>query len=161
MREPKYLTYARSLIGTKEIKGHKHNPVILKWLVTLNAWWRDDETPWCGVFVAECLTKYSYKIPKLYMRAKAWLDYGVEIKEPCLGCLVVFGRQGGGHVGFVVGRDNANNLLVLGGNQGNEVNIKAFNPNRVLGYRLPAGYWLPRLPLPTFSMAGDLSENEA
>lgn len=161
MKEPKYLTYARSLIGIREIKGHKHNPVILSWLVKLNAWWHDDETPWCGVFVAACLTKYNYKIPKLYMRARAWLDYGVEISTPCVGCLVIFKRGAGGHVGFVVARDNAQNLLVLGGNQGNEVNIRAFSPSRVLGYRLPTGYWLPQSPLPTISMAGDLSENEA
>jgi hypothetical protein len=41
------------------------------------------------------------------------------------------------------------------------VRIDPFDKARVLGYRLPTGYWLPRLPLPTMSMSGDLSENEA
>jgi uncharacterized protein (TIGR02594 family) len=159
--EPQYLTYAKSLIGTKEVRGPKHNPIILQWLVNLGAWWREDETPWCGIYVAECLRKFGYGIPKFYMRAKAYLDYGTEIKEPCLGCIVVFGRKGGGHVGFVVGYDLFGNLLVLGGNQGNEVNIKSFALSRVLGYRLPSGFWLDPQPLQVLNFSGELSTNEA
>lgn len=161
MSEPKYLTYARSFIGTKEIRGNKHNPIIIDWLIKYNAWWRDDETPWCGVFVNACLREYGYRTPKLYMRAKAWLDYGYVLDKPCLGCIVIFGRKGGGHVGFVVGENHAGNLLVLGGNQGNEVNIKEFDKKRVLGYRLPTGYWLPAMPLPKLGITAGLSTNEA
>ena len=161
MREPKYLKYARSLIGTKEIKGSKHSPLIINWLINLNAWWRDDETAWCGVFVGECLKKYNYKIPKLYMRAKAWLDYGAPIKTPVVGCLVIFERKGGGHIGFVVGQDHNDSLMVLGGNQGNKVNIRPFSRERVLGYRLPDGFWHEQKQLPTLASNAPLSENEA
>ena len=52
------------------------------------------------------------------MRAKEYAFAGKRLTKPAYGCLVVFTRQGGGHVGFVVGKDKAGNLLVLGGNQG-------------------------------------------
>lgn len=42
---------------------------------------------------------------------------------PELGCIVVFTRQGGGHVGFAVGRDKFGNLLILGGNQSDAMTI--------------------------------------
>jgi uncharacterized protein (TIGR02594 family) len=160
MTEPKYLSYARSFIGQREIGATNKAPFIFSMAQKLNVLWLYGQ-PWCGMFVADCLTQFNYKIPKHFYRAKAWLDYGVEIKEPCLGCIVIFGRQGGGHVGFVVGINHAGHLLVLGGNQKNMVRIDPFDKARVLGYRLPTGYWLPRLPLPTMSMSGDLSENEA
>jgi hypothetical protein len=75
--------------------------------------------------------------------------------------LVIFDRVGGGHVGFVVGKDYANNLLVLGGNQGNAVNIKKFSLDRNPQFRLPSGYWMPLIPLPIINVAGNFSENEA
>jgi len=46
---------ARKYIGLAEVPGKNHNPMILNWLHELKAWWKDDETPWCGVFVAHCL----------------------------------------------------------------------------------------------------------
>lgn len=160
MTEPKYLRYARSFIGQKEIGATNKAPFIFSMAQKLNVLWLYGQ-PWCGMFVADCLTQFNYKVPKHFYRAKAWLDYGVQIQVPCLGCIVIFERKGGGHVGFVVGRDHAGHLLVLGGNQKNMVRIDQFDTDRVLGYRLPAGYWVPLLPLPTISTSGDLSENEA
>lgn len=64
--------------------------------------------------------------------------------KPAHGCVVVFARQGGGHVGLLVGEDTAGNLLILGGNQGNAVNIRAFPRDRVLAYRWPPGKEMPR-----------------
>lgn len=132
-----WLAVASEFLGTREIKGPKHSSTITGWLDKLGAWWRDDETPWCGVFVAFIMQLTGIAYPTYYMRAKSWLDWGQKIKVPVYGCIAVFDRKGGGHVGFVVGRDEKGNLLILGGNQGDEVNIRAFPSNRVLGYRLP------------------------
>ena len=69
--------------------------------------------------------------------------------NPAVGSIVVFERGSGGHIGFVVGRDYNDNLLVLGGNQSNAVNVRSFPRSRVLGYRWPEGYQKPettRLP---------------
>jgi uncharacterized protein (TIGR02594 family) len=160
MKEPKYLSIARNHLGLKEIVGLKHSPTIINWLIKLKAWWRDDETAWCGVFVAACLQEALLPYPKMYMRAKAYLEYGEKLEKPCLGCIVVFDRKGGGHVGFAIGKDRANRLIILGGNQGNQVSVLPFDTARVLGYRMPFGFSSSTL-LPTLSNADAVSENEA
>ena len=96
------------------------------------------------------------------MRAKDWLNWGQKIIQPCVGCIVVFERDGGGHVGFVVGQDANNNLMVLGGNQGDAVKVSPFNLTRVIDYRWPIEYPIPTsFHLPTLTSDGKLSKNEA
>lgn len=133
-----WIDFAKTYIGTKEVPGKANNPVITNWLIKLKAWWTDDATPWCGVFVAHVLSHCDRKIPKDWFRALAWKEpYVTKLNRPAYGCVVTFGRKGGGHVGFVVGKDTRGRLLVLGGNQGDEVNIRAFDPARVVGYYWP------------------------
>jgi len=136
----RWMAVAFKYEGLREIKGPKHSDVITGWLDKLGAWWRDDETPWCGVYVAAVMHEVGYSRPRYYMRAKAWLDWGVKIPEPVYGCVAILDRKGGGHVGFVVGMDDTGRLQILGGNQDNEVNIRSFGLNRVLGYRVPPGF---------------------
>lgn len=136
----RWMPIAFKYTGVKEIKGPHHAPAITRWLAQLKAWWRDDETPWCGVYVAAVMQEAGYVVPHYYMRAKAWLDWGKQISRPVYGCIVVFNRSGGGHVGFVVGYDSDGNLMVQGGNQGNAVNIRSFPIDRVLGYRVPHSF---------------------
>lgn len=162
MTEPPWLTEARRHIGVAEIKGPKHNSRIVGWLENLRAWWKDDETPWCGVFVAHCVKSAGYELPKHWMRAKDWLNWGRTLSNPRIGCIVVFEREGGGHVGLVVGKDKAGNIMVLGGNQGDAVNIRPFAASRVAGYRWPMGAYLPIAEaLPLLASDGKLSTNEA
>lgn len=160
IKEPAYLTEARKHIGVAEIPGARHNATIQSWLRSLRAWWDDDETPWCGVFVAHCVRAANMPLPKNWMRARAWLEWGNKLDSPRLGCVVVFSRNGGGHVGFVVGRDNAGRLLVLGGNQGNRVSIAPFDLSRVVGYRAPVGVTLPSS-IPVLTSQAASSTNEA
>lgn len=140
MSEPKWLSIARSYVGTKEIPGKKHNSVILSWLAKLNAWWRDDETPWCGVFVAHCVREAGLPVPANWMRAKAWSDYGANLRSTHVapGAILVFARAGGGHVGFYVGEDKLY-FYVLGGNQSNETNIAKIAKARCIAIRWPKG----------------------
>ncbi len=158
--EPVWLTLARGFIGTREIKGPAHNPVITGWLAKLGAWWRDDETPWCGVFVAQVFDQIGMVIPRHWMRARDWLTWGRPLVSPILGCVVVFKRDGGGHVGFCVGQTPTGYLMILGGNQGDEVNLRAFSRGRVLGYRWPLGQPLAMAALPVLT-AQPVSESEA
>lgn len=161
--EPAWLTEGRRHIGVREIKGPQHSSTIIGWLDSLRAWWRDDETPWCGVFVAHCMKRAGHSLPRYWMRAKDWLGWGESVAAPCVGAVVVFTRDGGGHVGIVVGKDQRGNLMVLGGNQGDMVKISPFAMGRVSGYRVPAGYKIPpgNLQLPVLSSDGRLSANEA
>lgn len=149
MSEQKPLAWimeARKHIGLAEVAGKAHQPVIVRWLAELKAWWRDDETPWCGVFVAHCCRVAGRDLPKHWYRAKDWLNVGRRLDAPAYGCIVVFERKGGGHVGFVVGQDARGNLLVLGGNQGNRVSVAAFPRSRVAGYVWPDKGYLKLAP---------------
>jgi uncharacterized protein (TIGR02594 family) len=152
MNDPRWLDYARTFIGLREIPGVKTAGVIEGWLVKLGAWWRDDETPWCGTFVAAMFQQTGINLPQHWYRARGWLDWGTPLVSPAVGCVAVLERDGGGHVGFVVGQDEHGNILMLGGNQGNAVSIAAFPRSRVIGYRWPAAEPFPVGLLP--QMAG-------
>jgi uncharacterized protein (TIGR02594 family) len=151
---------ARKHIGLKEVKGAGTNLTIKYWLSNLRAWWSSDEVPWCGVFAAHCIKSAGYPLPKHWYRAKDWLNWGVDVGWPCYGCVVIFERKGGGHVGFVVGKDKTGRLMVLGGNQGDAVNVMPFDTARAVGYRMPVGV-LSRITLPLMASTDLSSTNEA
>lgn len=165
MSDSIWLIKARSYLGLKEYPGAANNPTIGGWLARLKASWRDDETSWCGTFVAECFTEAGIDPVKNWAGARNWLNFGIKLPAPTVGCVVVFWRESitgwKGHVGFVVGKDKAGNLMVLGGNQGDAVTIKPFGRDRVLGYRWPAGTSVLTAPLPVLNSDGRLSTNEA
>jgi len=157
-----WMIEAERHIGLREIKGLKHNSTIIGWLKNLKAWWFDDETAWCGTFVAHCLKSTGHVIPSTWYRALSWAQWGQKLENPVVGCVVVFSRKGGGHVGFVVGKNRNGNLMVLGGNQGDAVAISAFDKSRVVGYRWPSDAMIPiNVDLPLINSNGKLSENEA
>ena len=78
------------------------------------------------------------------VRASAWGDWGRELLGPRPGCVLVFTRKGGGHVGLYVGEDRTH-FHVLGGNQGNAVNVMRLEKSRLAkgGMRWPYGEPLP------------------
>ena len=160
MSEPSWMKIARSYDGLKEIPGPRHNQTIIRWLGKLKAWWSDDETPWCGVFVAHCMQASWLPYPKFYMRAKAWSDYGSLLRRDRLapGAILVFDRAGGGHVGFYVGED-AGFYYVLGGNQSNAVNVMKLGKSRLVASRWPKGE--PVIGKPVYLNGGSVSTNEA
>src|SRR3989304_4864968 len=156
---PAWLVEARKLIGLREVKGHEHAPEIVQmWKDIRRGGIKDDETPWCAAFVGAMLERAGVKSSR-FESAKSYLNWGQLLVQPVVGCVVVFTRQGGGHVGFAVGRDKAGNLLILGGNQADAVSIKAFPVSRVSGYRWPNDLLVPVEPLPTLT-AAELSERE-
>lgn len=132
--ELSWIAEARKHVGLREIKGPKHNQTILLWLQRLGAWWREDETPWCGVFIAQCLQSVGMtrgpstgkakpmQYPYNWYRALAYqTEGGVELDKPAYGCVAVKTRKGGGHVCFVVGKTAKGALVCLGGNQSDMV----------------------------------------
>jgi len=138
-----WIAAARSKIGEREIKGTKHNPFIVGiWSAVGAGWFKDDETPWCAGFVAWSLKQAGKPIlgPSKVAGAKNWAEYGVKINAPAYGCIAVKTRDGGGHVGFVVGKDQHGNLMVLGGNQGDMVKISPFKKSDFFAFRWPSIY---------------------
>ncbi len=160
MAPQSWITEANKHIGLYEKKGPDHHPEILKfWKDIKRGGIKDDETPWCAAFVGAMLERSGIRSSR-YESAKSYLQWGRTLSEPVLGCVVVFTREGGGHVGFLVGKDKAGNLLILGGNQSDQVNIRAFPVSRVTGYRYPAELPLPTAPIPVLA-SGELSKRES
>lgn len=146
--EPRWLTEGRKFIGLSEIKGSQHNQEILQfWRDIKRGGIKDDETPWCAAFAGAMLERSGFTSSR-FESAQSYLNWGVKLTSPAYGCIVVFTRTGGGHVGFVVGQRANGDLLVLGGNQGDAVNIRAFSRERVAGYRWPVGEPKDHRPLP-------------
>jgi uncharacterized protein (TIGR02594 family) len=127
LHESTQLKIALKEIGVFEIHGKDNSSRILEYTQYTAGKYSNDETPWCGAFmawvVAQAGMPASIQFPE---RALAWKDYGYQIPEPVSGCIAVKSRKGGGHVTMVVGMDNKGNLLCVGGNQNDEVNISAY-----------------------------------
>ncbi|WP_024435547.1 TIGR02594 family protein, partial [Acinetobacter baumannii] len=131
-----WIAEAKKHLGLQEIPGKQHNPTILKWLSELKAWWADDETAWCGTFVAHCLKSAGIAYPKHWYRALDYVNYGTKLAKPAYGCVAIKTRKGGGHVCFVVGRDKKSGKLVcLGGNQSNKVCYALYNDSDFQEFR--------------------------
>lgn len=162
----KWFEVAKSLIGTREIVGPKHNPTILAWAKKLGAKVlgisiTDDETAWCGLFVAHCVSEAGLTPAPIAVRASSWEAWGANLRADRLapGAVLVFKRPGGGHVGFYVGED-AMAYHVLGGNQGNAVSVTRIEKARCVARRWPAGVPVTGAPV-WINGTGKLSKNEA
>lgn len=157
--DPQWLAIARPLVGLREIHGKEHAPEILDmWRAIKRSGIQSDEVPWCAAFVGSCLERAGIRSSR-FESAASYLTWGVRLDGPAHGCIVVFRREGGGHVGFVVGEDTDGNLLVLGGNQGDSVSVKAFARERVTGYRWPVD--VPTLHVPLQIGTAETSGGEA
>ena len=159
MKEPSWIVEGRKYIGEKEIKGLEHNPLILQfWKDIKRGGIKDDETPWCAAYVGGVLERSGITSSR-FESAASYLNWGVKLDKPAYGCVVVFSRDGGGHVGFVVGQQANGDLMVLGGNQSDAVNIRAFSTSRVSGYRWPKDIPVDVQPLPQLSGTRSVSES--
>lgn len=132
---------AKTFIGTREVRGNRDNPEIMRWYVDAgHPEVEHDETPNCAAFVCSMLSRTGCKNPKTLL-ARDFLKYGEEC-EPEEGCIVVISRGSSGwegHVGFLSEPDDGSgSIRMLGANQGDEVNIMRVDSDRVLGYRRPA-----------------------
>jgi uncharacterized protein (TIGR02594 family) len=161
--EPVWLRRAKQEIGVKEIPGPKHSIRVLSYWELSKLPFRDDETPWCAGFVGAMLEDVGIKSTRSGM-ARSYATWG----QPCgpvPGAIVVFWRGSktgtAGHIGFVVGKDQAGNIMTLGGNQGNAVTIAPFSPARVLGYRWPSAVEPSKAKLAVVQSDGIVSTNEA
>lgn len=157
---PEWIDVAANDIGNRESLGPNDSPFLRKVLAKMSATWLKGQ-PWCGSVMAYWMQQCGIPFPKDYYRALAWASWGAAC-GPVLGAVVVFRRDGGGHVGICVGYDDAKHALhVLGGNQRDAVNILPFDPSRVLAYRWPPGKAFQGVSLPMMVSDKDFSQNEA
>ncbi len=156
-----WITAGRAKIGKREIVGPRHNSWIARGWAKLGAgWYKDDETPWCGFFVADCLNEAGLPYPKNYPAAASFKTHGTSCL-PRLGAIGVKSRKGGNHVFFIVGQ-TADGLFfkALGGNQSNAVNIVDIRKTDVDSIRWPAGAALPATVFLPVITAGTASGSE-
>ena len=98
--------------------------------------------PWCAGFVNAVLARSGYETSGSLM-ARSFLNYGVVIKEPDIGDIVVTKRgrnRLAGHVGFFEGYEyfeGVKYIKVYGGNTAKSVQVGYFPVNKILGYRKP------------------------
>jgi len=109
-----------------------------------------DDKAWCGAFVYEVLTGTGamkggdrVQSEEAYnkLRAREYLKVGDEIKgEPKIGDIIVVSRMVGDkkqhHVAFYSGKDKNGNVIMLGGNQDDQVSFKTVDKSYTIeGYR--------------------------
>ncbi|CDZ32193.1 TIGR02594 family protein [Neorhizobium galegae bv. officinalis] len=141
-REPIFMREARRYLGIKEVAGAKANPTIIGFAKALGGWvasyYTSDETPWCGLGLGYCIaaTLPNEVLPSNPLSALAWKNFGMPLTNRAVGAILVFVREGGGHVGFYVGEDDIC-YHVLGFNQSNSVTITRVEKSRCVAIRWP------------------------
>jgi len=135
---PPWIKGAISLMGVREVPGNSDNPEILEWAKDVGQGqnYTHDSIPWCGLFMAMTQKLGNEPGIKTPLWARAWADYGVSLHEPAYGCIMVFARDGGGHVAYYVSEDDSY-FHVLGGNQSDMVNVTRVAKNRAIAFRWP------------------------
>jgi uncharacterized protein (TIGR02594 family) len=138
---------AQRFVGVSEVPEQASNPQILAMLQLDEKWPKGDDVAWCSAFMN--YVAWLLRLPRSKnLAARSWLSVGrsVSLEEAVAGFDVVVlkrgtGNQPGpnvidapGHVGLFAGREGTN-LLVLGGNQADAVNVSRFASNRLLGVR--------------------------
>lgn len=154
-KELPWIVEGKRVFGLHEVKD---NAALCTWLKSDGKTLGDPKAlPWCGDYVETCIEKTLPNEPlpgalgENPYWARNWALFGKEVK-PCYGAVGVFVRDGGGHVGFLVGED-ATDWYVLGGNQGNTVSIVRIDKKRMIAARWPSTYSPITKPLPKMSAA--------
>jgi uncharacterized protein (TIGR02594 family) len=148
-------------LGTARFEGAASNPRIEEYLTytQLTGTAINDATSWCAGFANFALETSGVDGTGSAM-ALSFRNWGESLDAPAYGSVATISYGGGkGHVGFVIGINSKEQILILGGNQGstirsgqNEVNI---SPNSVSSfkYNYPAGL-SPYYKLPTLNITG-------
>src|SRR5207237_496323 len=119
-----WLPVAEREMSVHELPGAAQNARILLYHRSTRLGARSDEVPWCSSFVNWCLRRTAVRGTDSAV-ARSWLGWGEELCEPKVGSIVVLQGEHAfeGHVGFYL-ETRGSEVVVLGGNQDNEVNVK-------------------------------------
>jgi uncharacterized protein (TIGR02594 family) len=154
-------------LDTTEVPGVKSNAEIMALAkeAGVEKIYTSDETAWCAVAMVAIALRAGKKIPFTSydrLRAKSFLKFGSKIDVPEFGDVLVFNRDGGGHVGLYVGEDTAC-YHVAGGNQSNQFSVTRIAKARLSEARRP-DYSIGKpasVKRIYLSATGGVSENEA
>lgn len=149
---PVWLKTMRDITGTLEAPGAADNPTILAWrdeialkypeMASYCREYTHDSIPWCGLTVAFCMAHNNIR-PVFgsddlhrFLWAQAWMSFGVPC-EPKPGAVMVFTRNGGGHVSLYEGEEG-DYYIIRGGNQSDSVNVTKMSKSKFTGARWPS-----------------------
>lgn len=138
---PPWMKFAYEQIGVRESPGPTHNPRVLEYFRSTRAPIipQDDETDWSSAFVHWVLGQAGIAGTRS-LSDRSWLTWG-KPSELKAGCIAVFWRVAPtseeAHSGFFVGQREDGNLVILGGNQQNEVRLSSLARSHFLGCRWP------------------------
>ncbi len=130
-----WLEYARERIGVTEIPGPESHWLILAMADAIGLdWYRDDDTPWCMVFVYGCLAAVGLKVRASALAQNA-RDYGTPLAYPVRGSIGVVPRGSKGWQGHVFFVDSAGGsaLRTIDGNSDNRVRIATQRASAIFG----------------------------
>lgn len=144
IQPPKLVAAGLQYLGIKEIPGAKNNPVIMDMAVALGVQdiYKNDEMSWCALFINNMI-RIAGKPPVDHggdrynlLRAKWLANWGGPVirGDERLGDVLVFAREGGGHVGLYIA-ESKDTFHVLGGNQSNSCTISEIAKVRLISCR--------------------------
>ena len=113
---------------------------------------KEDQTPWCAAFVNYNLETSGVEGTNM-ATAYSFISYGQNLgdKTPVYGSIAVMDYS---HVGFVAGTNKDGRIILLGGNQGNAVNLSPNSKSAVERYVYPSGTNTSSLALPQYNLSG-------
>lgn len=137
---------------TQEGRGSANNPRVLEYHSACRGNIRDDETAWCSSFVNWVMREIGLEGTRR-ANARSWRTWGTAVPSEALhyGAITVLWRGSPsswkGHVAFLAGVEQGN-LILLGGNQGNAVSLKAYPRSQLLDFRWPSAFPAPNVSVP-------------
>jgi uncharacterized protein (TIGR02594 family) len=145
------IEFARSYLGTRELKGSADNPKIMEMYRTVgHDWVEHDEVAWCAAFVGHCLEKAGFASTRK-LNARSYLTWGEKVaglEQAREGDVVIFTRGSSttqGHIAFFL-KATGSQIEVLGGNQSDGVTVARYARSRLLGIRRPLRSDAPQRP---------------
>ena len=132
------MQHAQKQVGIWEWAGSENNPLVLAMFAEAgHSDIKQDAVPWCAAFVGSVLLRAGTKGTGSLL-ARSYLDWGqkIPLSEAKEGDVVILSGKASwqGHVGFFKGQ-GAQKLNLLGGNQNDQVNVKAYPASKLLGAR--------------------------
>lgn len=137
---PKMIQEFIKIYGITEVPGIGDNPIILEWAkeTGLDHVYQHDATAWCGLTMAVLAKRAGKELPPGPLWALNWALFGHKVSDGAmLGDVLVFKRDGGGHVALYICEDDEC-YHVGGGNQSDTTSIIRKPKDRVYAIRRPA-----------------------
>ena len=134
--KPRHLKRAEEFLDMDE---RNHTKKLDKYLKKYTGWrYSVISTPWCAAFVNAIMGEAGYPTTGSFM-ARSFMKWGEAVDTPKQGDIVVFsrGKPPSGHVAFYMRNYDKHHIVVLGGNQNDEVCMRLYRKDKVLGYKHP------------------------